>query len=1238
MAESPAYLALIRETRAQHQDEEALDSLLWLIAAHPLLIGHEQIFENVKALVTRPTFAESHLSWAGNWTDSLDRIRAWLAWFSDQRSNLAAAPGLLRLFEPPTNKAGHPLVGQHVDRHPVAAALWNRVNGPEDVREAYMQLQGHVLAMYAESRVRSAVGLQDFLAYRGAREFAANPMNAGPVGRAVRELADAEIAAALVQLPPRESTQQFATAIRLLSIDYRTFNSAQRARIGEAIGAVLDYFKALPALLTHEGLYPRTRRAGRGRQAESYERPGHSAYAPGSSVLVVQPRAGEDSIPLIEVAFVPAPEQGDDSTSLEGSGLSPVEVVEPILTLRDYDALVAMRSSMSFQRSAAELRSQPLSSSVDQASAADLQAICTVFRCAQHNAASAVRGQRTSLQQAWKGALLVKTMLVLGMDSEQVRPMTVEYVDRADADTIDRLLSRPIERPRLLAQRAADAKAVTAIGFLIPGLSPSYKTALEPQTAAIGRIRHEALLLPDATGLGQELLELARDQERAISTGDSVFGMEPKTAQNAIREFLLSVQSALQPVDSNAERSRLTSGKVTRALRVAIADLSGDPVAGWLICWQTNQQNEARLFYTQYPAEQLTRLYLKALYRVLPKDEQALVRQLRGQVPSAPRLGSGSDRFVGARFVARPESVAGLVERLRLELENQADVQRISEIVKYHNRYVLYTWLMQTPRTSLRAVASPVALLDAVERTSLALDGAALPPAIHTAISDKSGGFEDRARLVELEGDLLQQLSSFRAHAAVVVARLDLFAEWSLGTSAVQRLFALDDTAKPIAVTPAWVEDNLARLGFPAPANFSRGFLRTELLMAGCPGQSIDAFLGRFGLGENPAARYASLDWSLHLATINTHLNAILHSFNLTHLRSHLIPAANEPARAPWLLPPADTKQLAMPPMRITRKLPGEAPTLPTEAASGLWSRVSQQATDQDRRQVPALLHFLQAQDNPHAIVLLHCDGTVRSTSADEASARQLEALILEQCMRRRLTRLNVMHWLRLLHAAVRRLLAAGHDIAMTRLAYVSAEMPSVFGARSTWALPALSAWRAALMRWVMRLLERQPLPLEWCAALAISAITGGMMLDRTMLRRWLEDITCEGNRCLGTAEGHGYFRFVLPSSLAGGTQTRYWFPDTLTELLYLRMPTMPGPVGLNQLRQPMRDLLLHGGVAPEWIPRSWSPIFRASRTHWSTRCLRISGHRGRPFQPIVDGISDERGRRFRLIVDDVSA
>ena len=35
---------------------------------------------------------------------------------------------------------------------------------------------------------------------------------------------------------------------------------------------------------------------------------------------------------------------------------------------------------------------------------------------------------------------------------------------------------------------------------------------------------------------------------------------------------------------------------------------------------------------------------------------------------------------------------------------------------------------------------------------------------------------------------------------------------------------------------------------------------------------------------------------------------------------------------------------------------------------------------------------------------------------------------------------------------------------------------------------------------------------------------------------------------------------------------------------------------------------------------------------------VRISAHRGRSFQAIVDGVSEERGRHFRLIVDDVSA
>jgi hypothetical protein len=62
-----------------------------------------------------------------------------------------------------------------------------------------------------------------------------------------------------------------------------------------------------------------------------------------------------------------------------------------------------------------------------------------------------------------------------------------------------------------------------------------------------------------------------------------------------------------------------------------------------------------------------------------------------------------------------------------------------------------------------------------------------------------------------------------------------------------------------------------------------------------------------------------------------------------------------------------------------------------------------------------------------------------------------------------------------------------------------------------------------------------------------------------------------------------------------------------------------------SEIRRPVFSLLEKGPLAD-------------SCTYLSYESVRISAHRGRPFQPNVDGISAERGRHFRLIVDDVSA
>ena len=196
MIDSVAYLTLARHVRDNGQDGEALDTALWLIGAHPDLIAHGVIFENLLGLLRMPTFAEQNLFWAGEWTPWLDRIRGLLTWLLAEKARLAVVDELGQFYAIPTNKAQHPLVGAFVDRHPLAAALWNRPDARTDVAAAlaYVNLQSHVLAMYAESRTRAAHGRDDFFRYTGAREFAAIPMNGGPVGRALRALADSAFA------------------------------------------------------------------------------------------------------------------------------------------------------------------------------------------------------------------------------------------------------------------------------------------------------------------------------------------------------------------------------------------------------------------------------------------------------------------------------------------------------------------------------------------------------------------------------------------------------------------------------------------------------------------------------------------------------------------------------------------------------------------------------------------------------------------------------------------------------------------------------------------------------------------------------------------------------------------------------------------------------------------------------------------------------------------------------------
>lgn len=148
VASSPGYQALCGHARASGVDQEALDDLLWLLNAHYEFVGHGQVLANVATLLAQPTFSPENLYWARHWPQLLDGIREVVAWANAERHHLADLPGLEAWNALPGGKRDNPLLGRHVDRHPLAAALWCAPNPGFDemASRGYLWIQAQALS------------------------------------------------------------------------------------------------------------------------------------------------------------------------------------------------------------------------------------------------------------------------------------------------------------------------------------------------------------------------------------------------------------------------------------------------------------------------------------------------------------------------------------------------------------------------------------------------------------------------------------------------------------------------------------------------------------------------------------------------------------------------------------------------------------------------------------------------------------------------------------------------------------------------------------------------------------------------------------------------------------------------------------------------------------------------------------------------------------------------------------
>jgi hypothetical protein len=864
--DAPEQATLLDLACAAGFERIAIQELFWSIDAHPNLLAFDQIAENLVAVLETPLITGLQESPVWNWRSRVPEWTSFCRWVADAGPELAANPALKNLFLAPRQgrkdatgdklRVSHPLNHHGLSRHGVYAALWNRHESGNGAVTGgmhsmlYLALQGHLVFALASIRER-CTRLEEYLEYDEEDEFSKDPRSSYAAALAVRNLSRHELTPLLEHLDPVLRFSQLVD--RLNGIKER-----RDAIPGVDDELAIDYpahlhslFRATRDLIwtghSDEPPIPRrTTSRATGAKRSSRHLPGYvnlSEHAYRYRVERTEDWAG--SIDVVCLGKSPDDEFRDD----ELAGDAPVERERPVLALFSPEEL---KGAIARARTAERIRTlaaQRFAWDLAQPSAEQLILVrATVERCWNDFLAKPGSQQR---QQEIQTALILEAMLLLGKDHEAARALKLR--DAGSAAQIGEFA--------LLVGKSEDG-APHAVGWRLPVIEADYRTDLPQGQAAHGRPRARSFAVPDLAGLGARVLEYARitgtmTAERAFTLHESTF--------LRIHQGLCRATPGLQEIGLQ---------RLGRVLETTLYKQTGDWALAWMIGGDRSRAGESRLYYAGYAVEKLREAYAAAAGEILRRC---------GAAPSTLAGSQELDkRCAGARFIATLDSVRELLGSLRRDLKSfLPGGERTSEWIDYHNRYTLYTWLMQSLTTGTRPINDPTEIIDQL--------GAGRNATLAIALTDKETVFLDRARPVRPPNTLVRQLADYRTHASFIISALAL-SQPKGNAGGDMRLFWLTAGGRPARLDRGWVEEQLALRGHPFPGNFARAFLRAELVDRGCPAESVDALLGHASAGEKPFAAMSSFDYGRHFPAIADSIESVCRDIGLAFTGSRLLP------------------------------------------------------------------------------------------------------------------------------------------------------------------------------------------------------------------------------------------------------------------------------------------------------------------------------------------------------------
>jgi integrase len=270
-----------------------------------------------------------------------------------------------------------------------------------------------------------------------------------------------------------------------------------------------------------------------------------------------------------------------------------------------------------------------------------------------------------------------------------------------------------------------------------------------------------------------------------------------------------------------------------------------------------------------------------------------------------------------------------------------------------------------------------------------------------------------------------------------------------------------------------------------------------------------------------------------------------------------------------------------------------------------IWQKVTKRAPPARRSEIPKLQKYLSKLDNPHACLLC---GRTTIAPCDQSSALALEAWVVAQYQDTKVSKVRLADWLRLIFEAIREFNLQGKSMFPTRLADVVRPQSSPFAVGSMDKQRRVEPWRKAMYQWLQEP-DDQKTNSEWLAAIAVSAVLHGALLDSTKIKQFVAKLVKRQSPIF--ERGSTSVLFHLPYQGLGNHNLQRWFIDPLTEMLVWRYLKLPQTDSINDLKIDglIRDFFAKRIDLASFRPKGLPDFLESARVWWAQRASPIDLH-----------------------------